>query len=257
MNKSVRIKLENNVGMITLARPDTGNAFDKEMFDGVRVAVEHYAQLKDAVVIGITGEGKNFSVGGDINKMAGFDFLTEDLMSASRAMIKAILDCPKPVIAVVNGAAAGAGMALALACDYRILDEKSKFIAAFSNVGLSGDTGCMYFLSRYVGQGKAFELMSLSMPVSAKAAKDLGLATIVAGEGKLDSTGKEFVERLKERPLQVIGRQKALLNKKLSHEFDAYSEMEAKLLIESAGSGEHREAVTAFLEKRKPDFSVK
>ena len=253
MNKSVKINLTDGIARVTMAMPDNGNAFDLDMFRGIKDAVDYYASHDKVRVIVITGEGKNFSVGGDISKMAGFDFLTKELMNAAKETVKSIRKSPKPVVAVINGAAAGAGMSLALACDYRVMGSGSRLVTAFSNMALSGDTGCMYFLKQYLGAAKAFELMTLSMPIGAEKAKELGLATVTTEDASPDSAAETFIGRLYKRPLGTFARQKKILNDMMD-DFDAYCAEEAAMMLESAESSEHHEAVTAFIEKRKPDF---
>ena len=254
---SVLITIENEIATVSLNRPKAGNSFDGEFFKEVEEAIYLCEGDEKVKVILLTGEGKNFSVGGNIQRMAEPNFLTYDVSMASGAMSASVRKCSKPVIAVINGVAAGAGCALALACDFRIMTEKSMLMTAFSNVALCGDTGAIYHLYHLVGLAKTIEMMALSEPVSGEEALRLGLATKLAAEGELMEEAVKFAEKLKNRPLAAIGMQKKLYWDTFYHDYETYCREEAELFVKSAKSEDHAEAVTAFLQKRKPVFQGK
>lgn len=237
-----------------LHRPEAGNSFDGDFFRKVAEAIAECDQNEKVQVILLTGAGKNFSVGGDIQQMAGFDFLTCDVSMLSGTMTAALRKCSKPVVAVVNGTAAGAGCALALASDFRILTKKSILMTAFSNVGLCGDSGCIYHLYHLIGLAKTIEMMALSEPIRGEEAQRMGLVTKLAEEDTLMEEALQFAEKLKNRPLAAIAMQKKLYWDTLYRDYEAYCRLEAELFVKSAKTADHVEAVTAFLEKRKPVF---
>ena len=236
MYEHIKCAVENGIATITIDRPASNNALNAPMFRDLIAAVEH-CDADDAVkVLIITGTGKNFSAGGDIKEMASFDFISYDLSILTGQASLALRKCTKPVVAMVNGAAAGAGCGLALGADYRIMTEKSCLLTAFSNVALPGDTGCIYHLKQIVGLAKTIELMALSAPVYGEEALRLGLATRLAPDGKLEV-------------------QKQLYYEVFYRDYMAYSRLEAENLAKAGASADHREAVTAFIEGRKPIFN--
>ena len=254
---SVMIRIENEIAVVSLNRPAAGNSFDGEFFREVIEAIYLCEADERVKVILLTGEGKNFSVGGDIQQMSSFDFLTYDVSILSGEMSGAVRKCKKPVVAVVNGVAAGAGCILALACDFRIMTEKSTLMTAFSNVGLCGDTGAIYHLYHLVGLAKTIEMMALSEPIKGEEALRLGLATKLVEEDALMEEALLFAEKLKNRPLAAIAMQKKMYWDTFYHDYDAFCRLEAELFVKSSKTEDHVEAVTAFLAKRKPVFRGK
>jgi 2-(1,2-epoxy-1,2-dihydrophenyl)acetyl-CoA isomerase len=257
MYQTLLCTVENGIATITLNRPEANNSMDRQMLWEIPRAIEACDAERDVKVIIVTGSGKNFSAGGDIRAMSTFEFLTPEVSKLAGEMSASVRKCSKPVIAMVNGTAAGAGCALALACDFRIMTEKSLFLTAFSNVALSGDSGCMYFLYQIVGLAKTLELMMLSEPIRSEEALRLGLATKVVPFGELEAETMDLANRLKERALGAIAKQKRLCWEQFCEDYAAYSQLEQELFVACAESEDHREAVTAFLEKRKPVFPGK
>ena len=251
---SVLVEVNNGIATVSLHRPKAGNSFDGEFFKEVAAAIELCDTDEDVQVILLTGSGKNFSVGGDIQQMSSFDFLTYDVSILSGAMTASVRKCTKPVVAVINGTAAGAGCALALACDFRIMTKKSVLMTAFSNVGLCGDSGCIYHLYHLVGLAKTIEMMALSEPIKGEEALRLGLATKLVEEDALMEEALLFAEKLKNRPLAAIAMQKKMYWDTFYHDYDAFCRLEAELFVKSSKTEDHAEAVTAFLAKRKPVF---
>ena len=254
MDEHIKLHIEGGIATITIDRTASNNALNAPMFRDLISTVEH-CDSDDAVkVLIITGTGKNFSAGGDIKEMASFDFISYDLSILTGQASLALRKCSKPVVAMVNGAAAGAGCGIALGADFRIMTEESCLLTAFSNVALPGDTGCIYHLHQIVGLAKTIELMALSTPVFGEEALRLGLATRIAPEGKLEEETRAFAVKLLHRPLGAVAMQKQLYYEVFYRDYMAYSRIEAENLGKAGASADHREAVTAFLEKRKPHF---
>ena len=255
MSEHIKLSVQDGIATLTIDRPASNNALNAQMFRDLIAAVEH-CDADDAVkLLIITGAGKNFSAGGDIKEMATFDFISYDLSMLTGQASLALRRCSKPVIAMVNGAAAGGGCGIALGADFRIMTEESYLLTAFSNVALPGDTGCIYHLKQIVGLAKTIELMALSPRIYGKEALQLGLATRLAPDGKLAEETNAFAAKLLRRPLGTIAMQKRLYYEVFYHDYMAYSRLEAENLAKAGASADHREAVTAFLEGRKPQFN--
>ena len=255
MGENVLISVKNAIATLTLNRPAAHNSFNRRMFEDVIAAVKRCEADRDIKTVIITGAGKNFSAGGDIKEMAGFDFLSYELARLTGQMALSVRQCSKPVIAMINGVAAGAGCGLALACDFRVMTEKSVLLTAFSNVALSGDTGCIYSLYHLVGLAKTMELMAFSEPVNGGEAHRLGLATrLVPAEGLFDET-VAFAEKIMARPLGALAMQKKIYYETFFKDYEKYRHLEAEQLDKAGQTADHIEAVTAFLENRKPVFN--
>lgn len=168
--------------------------------------------------------------------------------------IKKLVGLEKPTIAMVNGAAAGAGMSLALACDFRIASEHASFIQAFINIGLVPDSGSLYFLPRLVGYAKAMELAVLGEKIKAAEAKELGIVTKVVSAAELSDETKAFAERLASMPTKAIGLIKRYMHQSFETRLDQMLEWEAFAQRTAGLTEDHREGVKAFLEKRKPTY---
>lgn len=251
----IKHTVQDGIATMTIDRPSSNNAFNAQMFRDLIAAVEH-CEADDAVkVIIITGAGKNFSAGGDIKEMASFDFISYELSILTGQASLALRRCAKPVIAMINGAAAGAGCGIALGADFRVMTEESCLLTAFSNVALPGDTGCIYHLHQIVGLARTAELMAFSTPVYGEEALRLGLTTRLAPEGKLREETTAFARKLLRRPLDAIAMQKKLYYEVFYRDYMAYSRLEAENLAKAGASADHREAVAAFLEGRKPKFN--
>lgn len=255
MDEHIKLHIEGGIATITIDRTASNNALNAPMFRGLIAAVQHCDADDVVKVLIVTGAGKNFSAGGDIKEMASFDFISYDLSILTGQASLALRKCSKPVIAMVNGAAAGAGCGIALGADFRIMTEESCLLTAFSSVGLPGDTGCIYHLKQIVGLAKTIELMALSPRIYGKEALQLGLATRLAPDGKLEEETMNFAAKLLRRPLGALAMQKKLYYEVFYRDYMAYSRLEAENLARAGASADHHEAVTAFLEGRKPVFN--
>ncbi|MHC1719256.1 MAG: enoyl-CoA hydratase/isomerase family protein [Clostridiaceae bacterium] len=261
MYNQILFKVENNIATITLNRPEFGNAFHQESYGEVKNAIKHCGEDDSIRAVIITGAGKHFSAGGDINRFKNLieteAYLPRTGVLNAGAMTRSIRECPKPVIAMINGAAAGAGCALALSCDFRVMSEKSKLATSFIGLGFSGDTGLIYFLKSMIGMARTTELLMLPKPILAQQAYDLGICNRLAEEGKLEEVTMELATQLAAQPTQAIARQKKLFNQFFFKDLEEFNTTEAEYMFECGRTQDHAEAVHAFLEKRKPKFSGK
>jgi len=259
MFTTIRYEVSDKIATITFNRPESGNAFVRESYDEIREALEA-AGADDAVrAVVLTGAGKHFSAGGDINRFKRLiqsgEYLQEENIAAAGRMAAAVRECPKPVIAMINGAAAGAGCSLALACDFRVMTPKSKLSMAFVKLGLSGDTGGIYYLQKIVGIAKTAELMMTGDTVTGEEALRLGLATLLVDEEDLEAETYTLAEDLSKSATFAIARQKQLMNAFFYADLAAYTQMEAGFMAECSRTADFAEAVDAFLEKRPPQFT--
>lgn len=259
MYQNILLETTGRVAWIIHDRPETCNAFARESYGEIRDAVTRCGADPHVGSIVITGRGKHFSAGGDIVRFktlieTGQYLTTEGIFYAGK-MGQAIRSCPKPVIAMVNGVATGAGLSLALACDFRFVTPRTKMIMGFVNMGLPGDTGSLYFLPRLVGVPKATELMMTARPVKGEEALGIGLATQLCREETFREETAAFAEKLASLPGNAIARQKAMINRLFFDRMEEYSAVEAQDMADASREPNFAEAVNAFLEKRSPVFN--
>ncbi|MDO4554852.1 MAG: enoyl-CoA hydratase/isomerase family protein, partial [Lachnospiraceae bacterium] len=212
-------------------------------------------------VIVLTGAGKHFSAGGDIREFKELieseTYIEEKSIQLAGDTAEAVRRCPKPVIAMINGAAAGAGCSLALACDFRVMEPNSRLSMAFIQMGLPGDTGGIYYLQKLLGTARTTEFIMLGRAIKGEEAYQIGLASRLALEGRLYETTMELAEELAKKPMLAIKRQKEMLLHFFYKDIKEFTEMEGKYMVECSKSEDFAEAVNAFLEKRKPVFTGK
>jgi len=248
---------------ITLNRPDKSNAFDdtqiSEMLDALKT-IERDAEARAVI---ITGAGKNFCAGQDLSSMleprgsASDVSFAAHLRKSYNLLIPRIRNLEKPVIAAINGAVAGAGLGLACACDLRYASEAARFRMAFIGIALAPDSGTSFFLPRLIGLGRATELAFTNDLIDAQTALSYGLVNRVFKAEELLPQTREIAKKLAQMPTKSIGLTKRAINHALTSDLDAALENEA-LLQEIAGHSEdHREGVSAFVEKRQPVFRGK
>jgi 2-(1,2-epoxy-1,2-dihydrophenyl)acetyl-CoA isomerase len=262
--ETLLVETANNICTITLNRPDTLNSLN-ETVTAELAKVIRQLQRDDAVrCVILTGAGRAFSSGQDLGvlkeKYADPTFvphLYDDLKRRYNPIGFGLRDLDKPMIAAVNGVAAGAGLSLALACDLRIASDKASFIQIFINVGLAPDSGSTYYLPRLVGVGKAMELCFTGDRVSAEEALRLGMVNKVVPADELMKATTEFATKLAKLPTKAIGLTKRLLYRSLQSDLDAQLEAEAYAQETAGQTADHREGVTAFFEKRPPNFQGK
>jgi 2-(1,2-epoxy-1,2-dihydrophenyl)acetyl-CoA isomerase len=251
----------NEVGVLTLTlnRPEALNALTKELLSELGEALKDAQNPKVRCLV-LTGAGRAFCAGQDLKDIypggpadaRGFSFKKH--LEHYIPVLERLTGLEKPVLAAINGAAAGAGFSLALACDMRVASEKASFVTAFSRIGLVPDSGMSYTLPRLVGHAKALELMMLSPKLSAEEARALGLVNYVAPEERFKDEVWSLATRLAEGPTKAYGLIKRLLLRSAGGTFGEALNYEADLQ-DLAGHGEdHLEGIAAFLEKRAPRY---
>jgi 2-(1,2-epoxy-1,2-dihydrophenyl)acetyl-CoA isomerase len=255
MFETIRYDVSDGVAWVYLNRPNKLNAFIAQMNREINDSVKKASFDDDVRCIVITGEGRAFCSGQDLSEVDENMDHGQVLREHYGPMIKQIRNCEKPIIAAVNGVAAGAGFSLALACDFRLVSEKASFINAFIHVGLIPDSGNLYYLSQLVGLAKAAELAILGEKVSAEDAVTMGLATRKIPMDTWSEDVSVFAARLAAMPTKAIGIIKRSLKATTSMSFDDYLEQEAQGQRLAGLTIDHREGVTAFMEKRKPVYS--
>jgi len=258
MYKYIEVAKEGRVASIRFNRPDVMNAFHTDEYGEVKTAIEGFGTDPTVGAIVITGNGKHFSAGGDINRFKELidskTYLIGKNIIYAGTMSKAIRECPKPVIAMINGAAAGAGFSCAMACDFRIVDSKSKLTMAFVNMGLCGDTGSIFYLMKSARPDRAYQMMMTGEPVKGEEAVEMGIATILAEEGKLKETTYGFANKLASKSATAIAAQKKIINKYF-YRMEDWWEDEAALMVACSKGPDFTEATYAFLEKRQPVYN--
>lgn len=255
---SILKETKNSILFITLNRPDVMNAFNTEMLLELQEAFKE-AESDAVRCVVITGNGKGFCSGQDLK-----DFQSEKktfkeaLESKYNPLIKLMMNLPKPIICGINGVAAGAGLSLALACDFRIAVESASLIEVFINIGLVPDSASTYTLPRLAGLSKAFKMCSTGEKVSASEAKEMGLVNIVVSNTEVLKTALEkYAKKFSQAPTLAIGMIKKLLNSSFESTLDEALNNEAIMQDIAGNSSDYKEGVNSFLEKRKPKFTGK
>jgi len=259
MSEVVLSTLDAGVLTLTLNRPEALNALNRELTTALRDDVEAAARDLGVGAVIITGAGRAFCAGADLKDVvarreAGERDLGDDLRTSYAPMIRAIRACPKPVIAALNGTAAGAGLSLALACDLRIAAAGTPLIVVFVRVGLVPDAGSLFFLTRMLGLSKATELALSGDPLTAEDAHMLGLVAAVVLPEQLMAAALERARRLNDGPRQTYALIKHGLERALDLDLEQAMELESQLQSLAAETPDAKEAIQAFLEKRKPQF---
>jgi 2-(1,2-epoxy-1,2-dihydrophenyl)acetyl-CoA isomerase len=250
----VETSREGAVLTITLNRPDVLNAFNAEMHRGLGAALKE-ARGSDIRAVVLTGAGRGFCVGQDLTEFreAPGD-IGNRLRENYHPNVLAIRALEKPVIAAVNGAAAGAGLSFACACDLRIAADSAAFIPAFINIGLVSDSGGTYFVSRLLGPARAFEWLASGRKLTAAEAHAWGLVSEVVEQDALSARAAEVAARFAAMTTRGVGMTKRLLDHALNATLDEQLEREAQLQTAATQTADFREGVAAFLEKRPPQF---
>jgi len=260
MSNSIQLKIENKVAYITFNRPEVFNSFNREMALSLQSVMDDCETSNDVRAIVLTGNGKAFCAGQDLKEVTdpdlnpGFKKILEEHYNPIITRIRSI---KKPVIAAVNGVAAGAGANIALACDVVIAHEKVSFIQAFSLIGLVPDSAGTFFLPRLIGFQKASALAMLGDKVSAEEAERLGMIYKVVSLENFEEEINNIAIKLANMPTKALGFIKELFNQSMTNTLDQQLALESKLQIEAAQSEDYAEGVAAFIEKRKPNFKGK
>ena len=262
-NTTINVEKKNGVLIISLNRPEVLNSFNELMAKETQMALEQAEQDQDIRAVVLTGEGRGFCAGQDLQEV-----LTSDTNPTPKPIQKIVEDhynpivtkireLEKPVIAAVNGVAAGAGANLALCCDFVFADESVAFVQAFSKIGLVPDTGGTWILPRLVGMAQATRMMFLGEKVMAAEAKSLGMIYDVTEVGTALEKAMNLASQLAVQPTKAFGFTKKLLNQAFENTLSKQLEAEAVYQAKAGSTEDHREGVAAFLEKRKPHYQGK
>lgn len=251
--KKIIVENEDGVAKITLNRPEVLNALDTEIVNELKTAIKNVGEDESVRAVVITGTGRGFCSGADLG--ASGDVVTG--LSEVHTIIKGITNMEKPVVALINGAAAGAGLDLAMACDIRIASEKAKLSEIFVKRGLLPDCGGTYFLPRLVGLSKAKELIFTGEIIDAKEAERIGLVNKVVSAEELESTGMEMARKLAKGPTLAIGKAKIAINRAVATNLDSALKDAFNAMSFILGTEDALEGVMAFVEKREPKFKGK
>ncbi len=255
MYETIKYEVKDSIAWLTLNRPDKLNAFTHLMHKEMLQALKSVQRDETVRCLVITGEGRAFSSGEDLSGVGdGLDH-GEVLRSRYTPVMIQLAKIEKPIIAAVNGVAAGSGMSLALACDFRIMHEKAKFVQAFIHVGLIPDSGNLYYLPKIVGHAKALELSVFGDKISAEEAKRIGLVTSISKSEEWEETVEHFAKRLAAMPTVAIGLIKQQLNASWKLPLEDFLQKEAYGQRIAGLTNDHREGVQSFMEKRSPDFA--
>lgn len=260
----IHTALAEGIETITLDYAPTLNALDMQMAGELAEALEEAEKNPEVKVLVLTGAGRAFSAGGDIRYMKAHcdepDFSKKSMAPLAGKLSEIVLymkKMSKIIICAVAGAAAGGAANLAFACDFIFAADNAKFLQAFVGIGLCPDTGGVYFLPRMIGSHRAFDQFVTGRPVSAKEALEIGLVKQVTTKEELMPTVMEFAGKLTQGPLLAYGNMKKLMFESMYKGFEDYMKAEAVYLAQCSGSEDFKEGITAFLEKRKPDFQGK
>jgi len=257
--ETLQITRKNMVAYLTLNRPERLNSFDMKLGHELYDALETVAKDSEIRVVVLRGTGKGFCGGGDVKEMHAATDKTKYLRDLTRAIHRCVIEIrtmEKPVVTAMNGAAFGAGLSLALACDMIIAVKEAKMSTAFIGIGLAPGCGTQ-FVTRLIGYQRACEYILTSKTFSAEEGYRLGLINRVVEEENLDVAVEALVSTFTTLPPIAVGKAKMLINKSLDNDMISHLELESKTAAWSAGTEDFTEGVTAFVEKRKPVFKGK
>lgn len=254
--ETLKIQTKNKILYITLNRPERLNSFDIKLGNELYFALKNISKDNNIRAVIIKGTGKGFCGGGDIKEMYDAENKSEFLRKLTKSIHKCVIEMrtiEKPVIAAINGYAFGAGLSIALACDIIIAQEDAKFGTAFIGIGLAPGCGTQFF-TKVVGYQRACEYILTAKIFTAKKALELGLINKIVKPNELDLVIEEFASKFRILPPIAIGKAKMLINKSFENSMIDHLELESLTASKSASSGDFKEGITAFVEKRKPVF---
>ena len=261
--EELKIEVKNRVGILTMNRPDKLNALTGNMGSAAVATLKEWATSEKVGAVVLTGAGRGFCAGGDVSAMDRGDEIGSrssmleqriDALREGQTWPWLLYTMPKVTIAVVNGAAAGAGLGLALSCDLRIASDQARFGTAYARVGYGGDYGTTWQVTRLVGQAKAKELFFLPDMISAAEAHQVGLVNRVVSHDKLWDEAMAVAERIAAGPLVSYRYMKANINMSTTVDFRTMLDREAETHLRCGATEDHKEGVRAFMEKRTPSF---
>ena len=255
-------RVEDGVAVITLNRPEQRNTLSDQLSPALRRMIKERGEDPLVRALLITGAGTAFCAGGDVKGMGdnsakkemSFDERLADLRTRQRALTGALMDMRKPTIAALPGPAVGAGLAIALACDIRIAAQSAFVSAGYARVGLSGDYGVAWLLTRAVGSARARELMFTSERVDAARAERIGLVNRVVPDAELQAAAFALAKSVAAGPGVALSYMKDNLDEAATIDFPTALDREAERMVRSSQTADHKEAVRAFIEKRSPVF---
>jgi 2-(1,2-epoxy-1,2-dihydrophenyl)acetyl-CoA isomerase len=257
--ESLLYTLESGVATITLNRPELYNAFNQQLKKDLLAAIKN-AESDDAVrCVVLTGAGKAFSSGQDLreaielSKNGKIDFRTM-IQTGYNPIIRAMRDIPKPILGAINGVAAGAGLAVALATDMRIMSAEARFVEGFTGIALVPDSGGTYFFARMMNYPKAFEFIALNEPMNAQTALEVGMVNRIAAAADFDAVVKEMALRLAAAPTKTLGLAKKMLQESLKSSLDEVLDMEAEMQEIAGNSQDCAIGLASFAMKQVPVF---
>ena len=253
--ETVKYEKKDSVVLITFNRPEVRNAFNAKMTEDILEALVEAKNDSNIRAIVLTGEGLSFSAGADLSARDNKWSDTEAaLIEGYLPSLKEIKEMPKPVISAVNGAAAGIGSAYAMACDLTVMSEEAYILQAFSNIGLIPDGGANWFLTNTVGYKLAYQIAIEGERIDAKRCLELGLVNkVVAGENLL-TEAISWADKLSLRSSQSLSLTKKIMRKSVDSSYEDIYDLEAKTQNTLTGSEDNIEGITAFMEKRQPNF---
>jgi len=256
---SILLEIKNQVGFITLNRPEKFNSFNREMALHLQQVLDECATNELIRAVYITGNGKAFCEGQDLGEVTGEQPATFDkiLLEHYNPIIRRIRNLPKPVVCAVNGVAAGAGANLAICCDIVVASESASFVQAFSKIGLIPDCGGTFFLPRLIGLQKATAIMMLADKISAKEAETMGMIYKSFSSETFVEESMNIAFSLSQMPTQAFALTKEALNHSMQNTLEQQLQLEDKLQYRAAHTEDYREGVAAFLSKRNPSFKGK
>lgn len=260
MSNTISLQIINHLAIITLNRPEVFNSFNREMALALQKSLDDCASNDEVRAILLTGSGKAFCAGQDLKEVTtpelnpGFKAILDEHYNPIISRIRTI---EKPIVAAVNGVAAGAGANIALACDVVVASEQASFIQAFSKIGLIPDSGGTFFLPRLIGFQKASAVAMLGDKVSATEAEKMGMIYQVLPADTCLDEAKKIAVRLSQMPTKALALTKKALNASLNNSLDEQLKLESVYQIEAAQTEDYSEGVHAFIEKRKPEFRGK
>jgi 2-(1,2-epoxy-1,2-dihydrophenyl)acetyl-CoA isomerase len=254
--ETIEFKLESGIARLTLNRPDRLNSFTIQMHEEVADAL---GDLSDARVLVLTGAGRGFCAGQDLNDRAVAPGASVDLGESVEKrynpLIRRLTSLPMPVIARVNGVAAGAGANIALACDIVIAAKSARFIQSFASIGLIPDSGGTWVLPRLVGQARALGLALTAEPLPAEKAAEWGLIWKAVDDEALDAEVDALAARFASAPTRGLAAIKQMIRASWGHSLDQELDLQRDMMRELGHSDDYREGVAAFMEKRVPNFT--
>ncbi len=257
MSQTIELNIQDNVAFIRLNRPEVFNSFNREMALSLQAILDDCEADPAVRAIVLTGNGKAFCAGQDLKEVTSPDLnpgFKKILEEHYNPIISRIRKIKKPIVAAVNGVAAGAGANIALACDIVVAHEKVNFIQAFSLIGLIPDSAGTYFLPRLIGFQKAQALAMLGEKITAEEAERIGMIYKLIPLDTFDENVAKLAKKLAMMPTKALGMIKDLFNASMSNSLEAQLAMESKYQIEAAQTNDYSEGVNAFIEKRQPNF---